>query len=191
MAAWWVPALTALVILSAVVAAAWRPVRARVRERQLARARRDFHRQREHLEARFIQLATRSGKPRGLEWVRCDFDDDVTYARHRHSGELSAFVGVTIGFEAVEGGGMEDVEAVGNLRAATAVFRVERGSWATDGRALFNLNPAEAIAYYQDNLELVGQELAQPRLSRRGGRPPQPQLASSFRSTVCRMPPLR
>ena len=69
-------------------------------------------------------------------------------------------VAVTIGFEAVEGGGMEDVEAVGNLRAATAVFRVERGNWATDGRPLFNLNPAEAIAYYQDNLELVGQEVA-------------------------------
>jgi hypothetical protein len=52
---------------------------------------------------------------------------------------------------------------VGNLRAATAVFRVERGHWATDGRALFNLNPTEAIAYYQDNLELVGKEFAQHR----------------------------
>ena len=39
--------------------------------------------------------------------------------------------------KAMRGGGMEDVEAVGNLRAATAVFRVEKGSWATDGRALF------------------------------------------------------
>ena len=131
-----------------------------MRENELAKARRDFHRQREHLEARFMRLAGQSGKPRGLEWVRCDFDDDVIYARHRQSGELSAYVSVTIGFEAIEGGGMEHVEAVANLRAATAVFRVERGSWATDGRALFNLNPAEAIAYYQDNLELVGQELA-------------------------------
>ena len=47
----------------------------------------------------------------------------MAYARHRRSGELSAFVSVTIGFEAIEGGDMEDVEAVGNLRAATAVFR--------------------------------------------------------------------
>ena len=160
MTAWWVPALIAVAVVVALAALAWRPVRARLRERQLLRARRDFHRQREHLEARFLRLAAQSGKPRGLEWVRCDFEDDVTYARHRRSGELSAFVGVTIGFEAVEGGGMEDVEAVGNLRAATAVFRIERGAWATDGRALFNLNPAEAIAYYQDTLELVGQELA-------------------------------
>ncbi|REK11173.1 MAG: hypothetical protein DWQ37_14670 [Planctomycetota bacterium] len=126
----------------------------------MAKAQKDFHRQRERLEARFVALAGRSGKPRGLEWVRCDFDDDVIYARHRQSGELSAFVGVTIGFEAVEGGGMEEVEAVGNMRAATAVFRVERGTWATDGRALFNLTPSEAVAFYQDNLEFVAHELA-------------------------------
>jgi hypothetical protein len=160
MTSWWVVALGCCVLAAAIGALVWRPIRAKLRENELARARRDFHRQREHLEARFLHLAALSGKPRGLEWVRCDFDDDVLYARHRQSGELSAFVGVTIGFEAVEGGGMEHVEAVGNLRAATAVFRVERGSWATDGRALFNLNPTEALAYYQDSLELVDQEFA-------------------------------
>jgi hypothetical protein len=162
MSAWW-GAVALLIVLAVAVAFAWHPVRSRLRARQLVRARRDFHRVREHLEARFLRLASDSGKPRGLEWVRCDFEDDVTYVRNRHSGEISAFVGVTIGFEAIEGGGMEEVEAVGNLRAATAVFRVEGGNWSTDGRALFNLNPSEAIAYYQDNLELVGQELAQHR----------------------------
>lgn len=162
MAAIWGIAVVAALFVLAVVALAWRPVRNKMREHELVRARRDFHRHREHLEARFMRLASRSGKPRGLEWVRCDFDDDVIYVRDRHSGELSAFVSVTIGFEAQEGGGMEDVEAVGNLRAATAVFRVDRGAWATEGRALFNLNPTEAIAYYQDNLELVGHELAHP-----------------------------
>ena len=160
MAAWWVMTIGASLLVLGVAALAWRPIRAGIREKELAQARRNFHRHREHLEAKFLRLATQSGKPRGLEWVRCDFDDDVAYARHRRSGELSAFVSVTIGFEALEGGGMEEVEAVGNLRAATAVFRVERGSWATDGRALFNLNPVEAITYYQDNLELVGQEFA-------------------------------
>jgi hypothetical protein len=162
MSAWWPAALVGCIVVLTLVALAWRPVRARIRLHELARARKDFHRQREHLEARFLRLAGQSGKPRGLEWVRADFDDDVIYVRNRRSGELSAFVGVTIGFEAVEGGGMEHVEAVGNLRAATAVFRVERGSWATDGRTLFNVNPSEAIARYQDNLELVGQELAHP-----------------------------
>jgi hypothetical protein len=160
MAAWWVPALVGLAVVVVAAALAWRPVRAKLRQRDLARARKDFRRRREHLEAKFLQLASQSGKPRGLEWVRCDFEDDVTYARNRRSGEISAFVGVTVGFEATLGGGMEDVEAVSNLRAATAVFRIERGIWRTDGRALFNLNPSEAVAFYQENLELVGKELA-------------------------------
>jgi hypothetical protein len=163
MSAWWAVPLVVSIVALVIALAAWRPIRAAMRESELAKARRDFHRHREHLEARFMSLAGQSGKPRGLEWVRCDFDDDVIYARHRQSGELSAYVSVTIGFEAIDGGGMEEVEAVSNLRAATAVFRVEKGVWATDGRALFNLNPSEAIAYYQENLEQVGQELAQHR----------------------------
>ncbi len=115
MAAWWITAVAVGAVLLCVAAVGWRPLRARLREKQLARARRDFHLQRERLEAKFLTLASRSGKPRGLDWVRCDFEDAVLYARHRQSGELWAFVGVTIGFEAIAGGGMEEVEAVSNL----------------------------------------------------------------------------
>jgi hypothetical protein len=141
-----------------VVILAWRPIRSAMRQAQLARARKDFHRQREWLEAKFLELASASGKPRGLRWTDCDFDDD---ARDRRTGELSAFVAVTIAFEAIEGGDMEGVEAVGNLRAATAVFRCSKNRWYTDGRAVFNLNPTEAIAHFRDDLEIVGCEVAQ------------------------------
>ena len=123
-------------------------------------ARLEFHQQRERLEARFFQLAASSGKPRGLRWTECDFDNDVTYARDKQSGELCAFVAVTIAFEAIEGGLMEGVEAVGNLRAASAVFRHQQGRWQTDGRAVFNLTPSEAIRHFQDNLVMVGHEPA-------------------------------
>lgn len=125
---------------------------------EYARARRDFHFQREQLEAKFLEMAAHSGKPRGLKWEDCDFADGVVYARDRRSGELCAFVGVTISFSAVAGGGMEEVEAVGNLRAATAVFKFGPQRWTTDGRALFNLNPAQAVAHFQDQLLLVGEE---------------------------------
>lgn len=148
--------------------AAWRRLKELARRRakgdrqnvEFETARRDFHQCREWLEAKFFELAAGSGKPRGLRWTDCDFEDDVTYARDRRSGELCAFVAVTIAFDAVEGGLMEGVEAVGNLRAASAVFRLERGRWQTDGRAIFNLSPSEAIAYYQDNLVMVGHEAA-------------------------------
>ena len=55
---------------------------------------------------------------------------------------------------------MEEVEAVGNLRAATAIFRVVDAQWSTDGRAVFNLNPTETVRYFHDDLELVGKEIA-------------------------------
>jgi hypothetical protein len=152
-------ALIAIVSTAAVLL--WRPRRAGRQEKSLARARREFHLRREQLEAKFLTRASESGKPRGLRWTDCDFDNDVTYARDKRSGQLSAFVAVTISFEAIEGGGMEEVEAVSNLRAATAVFSFdEKRQWYTEGRAIFNLNPAEAIQYYQANLELVAQEAA-------------------------------
>ncbi len=161
-AIWWI--LAAVAVACAVVGVVvWRPLRAAQREKLLARARREFHRQREQLEARFLKRAGSGGKPRGLRWSDCDFDNDVTYARDRRSGRLSAFVAVTISFEAIEGGGMEDNENVGNLRAATAVFEYDQGRWGTDGRAIFNLNPTEAVQFYQANLELVAQEPAASR----------------------------
>ncbi len=129
--------------------AMWPGWRRRRQERDLAAAKLAFHRQRERLEAKFFELSAASGKPRGLRWVDCDFSNAVSYARDRRSGELSAFVAVTISFEAVEGGGMEQVEAVSNLRAASAVFLHRRGKWQTEGRTVFNLSPSEAIEYYR------------------------------------------
>ncbi|HEY4311716.1 MAG TPA: hypothetical protein VGN12_19880 [Pirellulales bacterium] len=156
---YWMIAAVGVVAL-VVIGFAWQKVRARVERANYQRYRSEFHLHRERLEAKFVELAGNSGKPRGLRWTDCSFEDEVTYARHRQNGELCAFVAVTIAFEAIEGGGMEEVEAVSNLRAATAVFRRDHGKWQTDGRAIFNLNPTEAIAYYQDNLVLVGQEHA-------------------------------
>ena len=97
----------------------------------------------------------RSGDSTRLEWIDCDFDDHVSFAKDRRSGELTALVGVAIQFRAIEGGGMEHVEAVANRKAATAVFRFRDTEWMTEGRALFNLNPLEALEYYQKELERV------------------------------------
>lgn len=122
-------------------------------ETSLEAARGLFSLRREMLEARFFTLAAASGKPRGLTWVDCDFDNRVSFARDRNTRHLRALVAVTIRFEAVEGGDMEDNPNVSNLRAATAVFRFDNKQWSTDGRAIFNLNPQEAIKYYQHELE--------------------------------------
>jgi hypothetical protein len=144
----------AVVAMGLLVLAIWKWL-AGQRYRAFQNARQQFYRRREWLEAEFLKLASRSGLPRGLAWVNCDFENQVQFAKDRASGQLRALVAVTISFAAVEGGGMEQVEAVGDLRAATALFYFDGKTWRTTGRALFNLNPAEAIHHYRHELETV------------------------------------
>jgi hypothetical protein len=148
----WVLAVVALVVI-VLGAVAW--MLRRPRRITLERARKLFHLRREGLEHRFFVLAAQSGKPRGLEWVDCEFEDKVSFARDRHNGRLRAFVGVAIRFQAVEGGGMEDNPNVDNVRAASAVFLLDGDDWSTEGRVLFNLNPAQAIEHFRQELEVV------------------------------------
>lgn len=153
----------------------WKPLRRAWRKPRFEDARRSFHWQREHLEARFLQLAQTNAKRTTPRWTDCEFDDDVAYVRNRFTGELSAFVAVNIALEnpadypsqaqvndSLEGGslGGASFDMVGNLRAATAVFRFDRNHWETDGRAIFNLSPSETIRFYQHDLEMIGQEVA-------------------------------
>jgi len=155
---WWVITLFAAVA-TGIVAAIWRPTLVSFRESRFSHARLLFHRQRERLEARFLQLAAASGRAPRLRWEDCDFADDVTYARDRRSRKLCAFVAVTIAYDS----GVETMDGAGsvtNLRAATAVFDFQRGQWNTYGRTVFDLNPTEAVTHFKDHFVMLGQELA-------------------------------
>jgi hypothetical protein len=155
---WWIVAAAVVVFLAAGMLVWW-PMRLSSRETRFADARRDFHFQRERLEMRFIQLAGAQAKPGSPRWADCEFDDDVSYVRNRYTGALSAFVGARVYLEGVDESLRAD-QACG-VREATAVFRFDGRRWATDGRAIFNLTPSEAIRFYERDLEMVGQELAQ------------------------------
>jgi hypothetical protein len=133
----------------------WALLRPAMFRRRVERALREFVRNRPALESEFFGKASSSGKPRGLAWKSCAFQDGVLLARDRANGELVGLVGVTIGFEAIEGGGMEDVEAVENLRAATAVFGWTGHEWTTGGRVVFNLEPREVLERYRGNLDVI------------------------------------
>jgi hypothetical protein len=145
----------AAVVFGAAAVLAWRPLRRLGREVHVERARESFRLQRERLEAKFFDAAAASGKPRGLHWKDCNFDNPIEFARDRLSGQIVALVPVTIAFEAVAGGPMEGVEAVGNLRNATAVFAFARGHWTTSGKAVFNMNPDEALKHFEHQYERV------------------------------------
>ncbi len=145
-------------VLVAIVAAllvAGRPLLNWLRKKQARQAYEQFRVQREQLEAKFFDLASRLGKPRDLRWLDCDWQSGVTFGRDVQTGMLTAFVAVNVRFEAVEGGDMEYVEAVGLLRDAAAVFHYQNGNWGTGGRALFNMNPVDALNRLADQYEPV------------------------------------
>jgi hypothetical protein len=113
-----------------------------------------FADERRELSTRFRDAAEATGKPRGLRWKAVELDGAPLFAMDA-AGNLYALTGATISFEAIEGGGMEEVEAVGNLRSATAVFVHRDGAWTTDGRVIFNLEPSEALARFEGTLRQV------------------------------------
>jgi hypothetical protein len=151
----WLVVIALCAGVALIAAAAGLPLARRLRRRRVAEALRLFRLQREVLEAQFFRQASSLGKPRGLRWVECDWLDAVTFGRDVKSGMITAFVGVNIRFEAIEGGEMEGVEAVGAIREAAAMFHYQRGRWGTGGRALFNLNPSAARAHYQGQIEPI------------------------------------
>jgi hypothetical protein len=155
---WWLPVVA--IVLLGIAVLYRRSNRKSPAAAPLLQAKQRFHAQRERLEAKFIQLAAASAKPDAPSWTDCRFDDDVAYVRNRATGELSAFVAVTIAVEDAATASLGAADAVGNLQAGTAVFRFDRDHWETDGRAILNLSPDEAIHRCRDDLEIVEAELA-------------------------------
>jgi len=117
-----------------------------------------FLRQRPQLQDAFFAAAAASGKPRGLRWKACEWESAVEFARERATGSLTALASVVVEFEAVEGGDMEGVAAVGNLRNASAVFFFHAGQWRTTGKTVFNLNPDEALVRFQSQYERLSED---------------------------------
>ena len=109
---WWFPVAAGVLVLLA--AYFWRPRRKASRAACLLQAKRGFHVQRERLEAKFVQLASAAGKPDTPRWLDCTFADDVSYVRNRATGELSAFVAMTIAGEDDDNSLHGAADAVGN-----------------------------------------------------------------------------
>jgi hypothetical protein len=154
----WLP--IAAVLLLGLGIAVWLTRRGVRRSLSLTQAKLRFHVQRERLEAKFIQLAAGHSRPDAPPWLDCTFDDDVAYVRSRTTGELSAFVAVTIASEHSGDSTGGAADAVGNLQAGTAVFRFDHDHWETDGRAILNLSPTEAVQHFRNDIEFVEEEFA-------------------------------
>jgi hypothetical protein len=150
---WWFVA-TLAAVLGALGVMAWPYLRRYRSANRFERARKRFHLRREWLEVDFLKLASAASTARGHQWRDCEFEDEAFFATDRNTGQLRAFVGLTIYFSAADGGHRDAAELT-SARAATAVFLFNGRDWGTDGRALFNLNPFEAIERFQHELEQV------------------------------------
>lgn len=150
-----------LLVLGVTSAAAvwWLGRGSRLRRREAGEARAAAHafaRQRDELTDRTLAAARQTGKPRGLAWEEvCLMDGEPLLAADAATGDLYALAAVEVSFSAVEEGGMEEVEAVGDVRAATAVLVWRDGQWRSDGRVVFNHTPDEALARYATSLRPV------------------------------------
>lgn len=150
----WLGPLLGLIGLGS-LALTWRRLRAFGNEVQLERARELFKLQRERLEAQFLRAAAATGKPRGLRWKDCQWEDAVELVRERTTGHIAALVGVTILFEAMPDGELDGLPAGEQPRTASAVFFYQNGHWHTVGKAIFNMNPHEAVAHFGNQYQSV------------------------------------
>jgi hypothetical protein len=156
---WWIWTSAALLLVGLLYFSG--PVLYAIRKAKFVRVQHDFHIQREWLEAKFIQLAAARAKPESPRWEDCAFGDDVSYVRHRVTGELSAFVSISITSEAdPEFPNFSTGEAVGNMQLGTAVFRFARDHWETDGRTILNRTPKEAIRDFQRDWKIIAHDYA-------------------------------
>lgn len=146
-------AMAGLALAGLVVALLYRPVRRFFREVTEERAHELFHLQQELLEAKFLELGRSRGMADGAAWIDCEFEGDSQFARHIHSGRLVAFIEVTVHFE--PGPETADTEAIGANRQATAVFQYHHGQWGTNGRALFDMTPSEALEHFSGEYQRV------------------------------------
>jgi len=106
------------------------------------------------LQKRFFSIVSDSGKPKGLTWKSCKFDEATMWVIEKQSANLHALLSTVIHFDAVPGGPMEDVEAVGNARIATVIFFYNGDNWDTGGDVLFNLEPHEVLTRHCDDYDL-------------------------------------
>lgn len=121
---------------------------------QVERARELFRLQHERLENMLREAAEKTGKPRGVRWLRCTIAEEPLLTRQPRSRKIVGFVAVVVQFEPIPGGDMEDIAAVHEERRATAIFYFERGAWSTEGRVIFNHSPEQALQQLPDH-ELI------------------------------------
>jgi hypothetical protein len=137
--------LIAAGVLSLCFLATWavlrRPVRQIVEDVCVEHARALFHRSRERLEARFVSAIEQVDPDQAERWESAHWDDDVLWARDRHTHHFLALACVE--FEP------EPFELSFELKHTTAIFEFHDGQWLAQGKRVDEMRPEEAIGLFR------------------------------------------
>ena len=137
--------LIAAGILSLCFLATWavlrRPVRQIVEDVRVEHARTLFHRNRERLEARFVSTIERMDPDEVERFESAHWDDEVLWARDRHTHHLLALTGVE--FEPAP------FELSFGHSHATAIFEFSNAQWCAGGKRVDEMRPEEAIGLFR------------------------------------------
>lgn len=146
-----------IVLAVAVAGAAWwlaPRIRRFFQDVVAERAHELFLLQEEWLEARFVAL-TRSMLANGEEEiVDSEFDPPALFARDRTTGQLVAFLDVTVRFGS-EPTAAPDAPVPGSSRQGTAVFHYRHGQWGTNGRILFDMTALDALVHFAHDYDEI------------------------------------
>ena len=131
----WAGLLPACIVAALMIAR--RPARLVWEELHVDRARLQFRRRREWLEARFVGALLRADEAEGRRWEDARWHDEIVWARDRQTRRLLALVGVH--FEP------NPFDPVQFPRHATALFEYRKGGWLAEGKRLDEIRPDEAF----------------------------------------------
>jgi len=132
----------------------WRPVMRFWHHLRFEKARALFHRERERLEARLVKQITVPVVTGEMEWLDCEFEDQVTFLRNRQSGEFVALVAILLGPQTPWVAGSDD-ESGGR---GVAIFRFHRKHWVADPKVHMNLTPDDMVQEFGGTMELFRRE---------------------------------
>jgi len=152
------PDLESVIFSTAVLAIAaammWRPAVRFWRRVRFEKARMLFHRERERLEARLIKQIAVPVVTGEMEWLDCDFEDEVTFLRDRRSGEYVAVVMITLGPET--SWAIDSDQESGTRRGRVSVWQEPLD---IRSKVYMNLTPEEMVRAFSDRMELVRREM--------------------------------
>lgn len=126
------------------------------RRGRFRRARELFHWEREKLETRLVKQIAVPVIAGEMEWLDCEFADEVLFLRDRTSGRFVAMVLVTLGV--AEDWSTHPEEAT--HRCGVAIFRYDGRHWSGDPKVYMDLTPNDVLRELGGKMELVCRDIA-------------------------------